>query len=282
MFLIKKIGLAMLMTATLMACQDHQASSNAPAQSEQPQTVAPKKAYRVATDATYPPFEFTNERGEIIGLDIDLLNAIAKQQGFEVEYYHHDWDGMFEELKQGKADILASAIAITDEAKEGADLSTHYFASPYAVVALKPEWVKDRAWQTKKIAVGVNDDTEEDLIDEFDIPENQFHSADTLYLGLKDVLKGDAQVAVGDATVMNYRINSPTFTQSNIKFYIKDLQSADPETDKLVFAVKKGNQELLDKINAGLAHLKQTGELDKLLKKWKMHNQPMTASAPSK
>lgn len=264
---------ALACCAILSACGKGNQTAQAPASEVQTASVVQSSGavYRVATDATYPPFEFTDERGEIMGLDIDLLNAIAKQQGFQVEYYHHGWDGMFDELKNGKADILASAIAITDEAKEGADLSQSYFASPYAVVSLHSSDLKNNQWQKKKIAVAVNDDTEEDLIDEYGIAENQFHVTDTLYLSLTDVVKGKAQVAVGDATVMRYRITSPTFVDAKVKFAVQNLVSADPETDKLVFAVAKGNKELLGKINTGLSELKKTGELDRILKKWSVY-----------
>lgn len=242
------------------------ASAASAVQSTQP-------VYRVATDATYPPFEFTNEQGDIIGLDIDLLNAIAKKQGFRVEYYHHGWDSLFNELKSNQADILASAIAITDEAKKDADLSSSYFASPYAVVALKPDNLQNNKWQKQTIAVGANEDTQDDLIAEYGISKDKFHRAETLYLGITNVLNGHADVVVGDATVMRYHINSPTFKEKHIHFTLQDLVSADPETDKLVFAVKKGNTELLAKIDAGLTELKQSGELDKILHKWLTHQE---------
>lgn len=222
--------------------------------------------YRVAVDATYPPFEFYDEHGVMVGLDINLLNAIAQKEGFKVEYYHHPWQNMFNELKNGQADIIASAVAITDESKKSADLSDSYFTSPYAIAVLKKENIS--GWRKLKISSGQNEDAIDDLQNEYHVPFSQIQAVDTVYLSLQKVVKGMADVAFGDATVMRYRVNSPTFKNRNINFMVQNIASADPETDKLVFAVKKGNKELLDKINAGLAELKKSGELDKILKKW--------------
>lgn len=260
---------AMVCSLMLSACG--QSETAKPANQAASTAQSNEKVYRVATDATYPPFEFTNERGDFIGLDIDLLNAIAEKQGFRVEYYHHGWDGMFDELKNGKADILASAIAVTDEAKENAALSESYFATPYAVVALNADYLKDNQWKKKRIIVGSNDDMQEILTEEHNVAAQQIQTADTLYLGLTDLVQGKADVVAGDATVMRYRINSPTFTNANIKFSLQDLTSAEPENDKLVFAVKQGNTELLTKINVGLAQLKQSGELNTILQKWSVN-----------
>lgn len=239
-----------------------------------PDTAATKKRtpkdtrplYTVATDATYPPFEFY-QRGKLIGLDIDLLNAIAENQGFRVQYYHHRWDGMFDQLN-GKADIIASAVAITEESKQAATLSHEYYRTPYLAATLEARYLK--GWQHHKIAAARNEDTIDDLQEEYGVREQNIVPADTVYLSLTDLAKGNAEVTVGDATVLQYYINSPTFR--NYRFHTKILPSADPETDKLVFAVAKGNTALRDQINAGLAQLKRDGTLNKILHKWRQYD----------
>ncbi|MDO5356905.1 MAG: transporter substrate-binding domain-containing protein [Conchiformibius sp.] len=225
--------------------------------------------YRVATDATYPPFEFRNHRGEIIGMDIDLLDAIAADQGFKVEYYHHDWEGMFSQLTGKQADILASAVAVNDESREHADLSEHYYRSPYRVVSLKKENLDKLAWTKKQIAVAANDDTAEDMRERYPIAAGQIHASESLYLSLTALVKGEADSAVGDSTVMQYYMNSPTFKDHGYHFVSDTLPSATPESANLVFAVQKGNTELLSKINAGLRKLKQNGKYDEIMQKWR-------------
>ncbi|RRD91659.1 hypothetical protein EII21_01145 [Conchiformibius steedae] len=225
--------------------------------------------YTVATDATYPPFEFYDDKGNIIGLDVDLLNAIAEDQGFQVRYYHYGWKGIFGQLKDS-ADIIASAVAITEESKKAADLSDEYYRSPYMAVSLMPDALKK--WKQHKISASHNEDTIADLQAEYKIAGHNILPADTIYLSLTNLLKKQADITVADATVLQYYINSATFT--GYEFHTQPLPSANPETDKLVFAVAKGNEELLEKINTGLKHIRENGKLDEILQRWRQHLPP--------
>ena len=82
---------------------------------------------KVGTNAEYPPFESVDETGKVIGLDIDVMNAIAKAAGFEVEFVNTRWDGIFVALSSGEFDAVASAATITDERKQAVDFSDPYF-----------------------------------------------------------------------------------------------------------------------------------------------------------
>ena len=263
---MKKLFLMLFAACGLSACSP-QPVSTAPKQSTASAAsaaVSDLPVYTVATDATYPPFEFYDNQGNIIGLDIDLLNAIAEDQGFQVRYYHHGWEGIFGQLKDS-ADIIASAIAITEESKNAADLSNEYYRSPYMVVSLSPDALKQ--WKQQKISAAYNEDTIDDLQAEYKVASQNILPADTIYLSLTNLLKKQADIAVADATVLQYYIHSTTF--AGYEFHTRPLPSADPETDKLVFAVAKGNTELLDKINTGLANVQKSGKLDEILYRWR-------------
>src|SRR5436189_5502522 len=92
----------------LCACSK-QASAPAAAR---PQAAA--KVYLVGTDAAYAPFESQNEKGEIVGFDIDVVSAAAKKAGLAVKFVNTPWEGIFNALNQGDRDLLVSAITITD------------------------------------------------------------------------------------------------------------------------------------------------------------------------
>lgn len=261
---MKKLFLMLFVACGLAACSPAAEQSTASAASTSSLPV-----YTVATDATYPPFEFYDGQGNLIGLDIDLLNAIAQDQGFQVRYYHHKWNGIFGQLK-GNADIIASAIAVTEESKNAADLSDEYYRSPYMVVSLLPDALKQ--WKQQKISAAHNEDTIDDLKTEYQVAGQNILPADTVYLSLTNLLKKRADVAVADATVVQYYINGATF--ANYQFHTQPLHSANPETEKLVFAVAKGNTELLAKINAGLANMRKNGKLDEILRRWRQNQRP--------
>ncbi|MCC7352596.1 MAG: transporter substrate-binding domain-containing protein, partial [Anaerolineae bacterium] len=94
----------------------------------------PKK-YVVATDATWPPFEYVDEQTkQIVGFDIDLLNAIAKEGGFEIEYKNVPFDPLLAGMASGQYDAAISSITITDERKQNMLFSDPYVAAGQLVV----------------------------------------------------------------------------------------------------------------------------------------------------
>jgi len=91
----------------------------------------------VATDATWPPMEYVDENKNIVGFDIDLVNEIAKAQGFEVEFKNTAWDGIFAGLATGNYQVIASSVTITDERKETMDFSDGYVNAGQVLVVRK-------------------------------------------------------------------------------------------------------------------------------------------------
>ncbi len=76
------------------------------------------KVLRIGTNAEFAPFESLNEKQEIHGFDIDLLNEMAKAGGFKVEFKHTPWEGIFAALGNGDVDVVASAVTITEDRKK--------------------------------------------------------------------------------------------------------------------------------------------------------------------
>ena len=103
------------------------ATAAAPASEAAAPAPAAPRWYVVGTDAAYAPFESQNEKGEIVGFDIDVVNAVAKKAGFEVKFVNTPWEGIFNTLQQGDRDFLVSAITITDERKQTMDFTNPYF-----------------------------------------------------------------------------------------------------------------------------------------------------------
>ena len=81
----------------------------------------------VGTDAAYAPFEGQNEKGEIVGFDVDVVQAIAAKAGIQVKFVNTPWEGIFNTLQQGDRDMVVSAVTITDERKQTMDFSAPYF-----------------------------------------------------------------------------------------------------------------------------------------------------------
>jgi polar amino acid transport system substrate-binding protein len=223
----------------------------------------PAKVYAVGTDAAYAPFESQNEKGEIVGLTVDVVNAVAKKAGIEVKFVNTPWEGIFNSLQQGDRDMLASSITITDERKQSMDFTNPYFDA-YQLIAVKATSKVAKFDDLKKLKVGVQTGTTGDeavtkLQGKNSTNIKRFESTP---LALKELEAGGVEAVVADnGVVINYVTNNP-----GAKFRTVSDKSFAPE--QYGFAVKKGNTELLDKLNKGLADIKADGSYAQIYAKY--------------
>lgn len=266
----------MAIACVLSACSPQSSQSHSSSQSNNPPRSASAVAseananlptYDVITDAAYPPFDLIDGRGHVIGFEMDLLDAIAADQHFKVNYRLQSWDGMFDELKNNQAHIISNAIVISDDEDSVALLTQSYMQSNDCLVARNPEHLNN--WQTRRIAVAENEDYHETLQERFYVQEKHFVRTATPYLGVKALVNGEADMVASDCSVLTYYTSSPTF--ANFQFHQKVLPSlASAEDISLVFAVNKQHPELVEKINKGLDNVKKNGQYDQILSKWRL------------
>ncbi len=251
------------------------ATAAAPASAAAPAPApAPAKVYAVGTDAAYAPFESQNEKGEIVGFDIDVVTAVAKKAGIEVKFVNTPWEGIFNTLTQGDRDLLVSSITITDERKQTMDFSSPYFDAAQ-LIAVKQNSRIAKFDDLKKLKVGVQTGTTGDevvskLQGKTSTNIKRFESTP---LALKELEAGGVDAVVADnGVVINYVTNN-----SGGKFKTVSDPAFAPEQYGL--AVKKGNAELLAKLNKGLADIKADGSYDQIFTKY--FGAPKGAAAPA-
>lgn len=151
------------------------------------------------TDIPYPPFEMRSEDSEIIGMEIEIFNAIAKDQKFNIEYAPHTWEGIFDKMNNGEAKFVVSAVTITNEAKEKALLSEPYYFSPYRVVSLNK--AKLDKWENQKIGISASEDLADEL-PKLGIKANNLTTYTTVFMALSGLIRGEVDVVVADSTVL--------------------------------------------------------------------------------
>jgi polar amino acid transport system substrate-binding protein len=235
----------------------------------------PAKVYTVGTDAAYAPFESQNEKGEIVGFDIEVVSAIAAKAGFEVKFVNTPWEGMFNTLGNGDRDILVSAITINEERKGTMDFSDPYF-NAQQLIAVKENSKVSKFADLKKLKVGVQTGTTGDeavskLLGKTNTNIKRFESTP---LALKELEAGGVDAVVADnGVVVNYVANN---TASKFKSV---ADSAAFESEQYGIAVKKGNAELLGLINKGLATIRADGSYDQIYTKY--FGAPPAAAAPA-
>jgi len=237
---------------------------------------APVKVFVVGTDAAYAPFESQNEKGEIVGFDIDVVKAIAAKAGIEVKFVNTPWEGIFNALGQGDRDLLVSAVTITDERKQTMDFTDPYFDA-VQLIAVKESSKVAKFADLKKLKVGVQTGTTGDeavskLLGKTNTNIKRFESTP---LALKELESGGLDAVVADnGVVINYVANNP-----GGKF--KTVSDKDFVPEQYGIPVKKGNTELLAKLNKGLADIKADGTYDQIYTKYFGAPPAKAAEAPA-
>ncbi|MDK2892000.1 basic amino acid ABC transporter substrate-binding protein [Methanohalophilus sp.] len=219
--------------------------------------------YYVGTEPTFPPFEYTDETGEIIGFDIDLIKAIAADQGFEVEIQPIGFDALIPALQGGNIDIAASGMTITEEREKEVDFSAPYINAglALAVAADNDEilGVDDLQGKIAAVQVGTTGSMKaHELLDAGILSEvKEFSTVDVVMM---ELISGGADVVINDLPV----------TEAYIKQQPGKIKIVDDKltSESYGFAVKEGNKELLDMINTGLQNVIADGTYDELLAKY--------------
>jgi ABC-type amino acid transport substrate-binding protein len=217
--------------------------------------------YIVGTEAQFPPFEIVDSQGNIVGFDIDLLNAIAEDQGFKVKYLDQDFAGLIPALQTGNIDIIASGMTITDERAKQVNFSEPYITAGLALAVTVDRndinSVDDLKGKTVAVQTGSTGfDKAEELKKAGIITEiKDFPHVDE---AIEELKIGGADAMINDLPVTNAFIAAQPGV---IKIVGKPLNS-----ESYGFAVRTGNTELLNKINTGLKDVKNSGKYDQLLK----------------
>jgi polar amino acid transport system substrate-binding protein len=263
----------------LMAgCGKKDAAGGAASAAASAASAAAVKPVVVGTDAAYAPFESQNEKAEIVGFDIDVVKAVAKKAGFEVKFINTPWEGIFNALLQGDRDLVASAVTSTPERRQTMDFSDPYFDAQQ-LIAVKQASKVAKFNDLKALKVGVQTGTTGDEV----ITKLQGKTSPNIKrfestpLALKELEAGGVDAVVADnGVIVHYVANNPGGQFKTI---------ADPSfaTERYGIALKKGNAELLAKVNFGLAGIKADGTYQAIYAKYfgEAAAAALAASAPA-
>ncbi len=254
------VGILILGLVAVSGCTDSAQGSDT-----SDETVEEVPTYIVGTEPYFPPFEYADENNsnEIIGFDVDLINAIAEDQGFEIEWKDLEFDALIPALQSGQIDIIVSGMTITEEREESVDFSDPYINAGLALaVAADNEEIQGVDDLEGKVAVVQQGSTGAAKADEF---KEEGLIDEVIYLAhVSDIVlsiqNGRADFMINDLPVTKSYISQ---NPGVIKIVDDQLQS-----ESYGFAVKSGNTELLEKLNAGLENVKADGTYDEIMEKY--------------
>lgn len=267
---ILTIALVGLMAASLAACgkANETQTSNAASESAsdgkaesksdgttQIKTVEAGKL-TLATNAEFPPYEY-HDGDKIVGIDMDIADAIAKKLGLEVQIEDIAFDSVILEVTSGKADIGLAGISATDERKQSVDFSDTYTTSKQLIIVKDDSPItgsKDLEGKT----VGVQTGTTGDILasDIKDVKPERYDKG-------MDAVQALSQGKV-DAVIIDSEV-AKKFVEETSGLKVLDEAFAD---ENYAIAIKKGNKELLDSVNKALSELKSDGTIDSIIAKY--------------
>ena len=234
-----------------------QAEDTTAAESEAAASASGKK-YVINTDTTFAPFEFENDKGEMVGIDLDILKAIAEDQGFEYEVIPVGFSAAVTALEAGECDGVIAGMSITDERAAKYDFSEPYYDSGVGMAVLQGSDITTYD-QLKGQNVAAKIGTEgctfaESIADQYGFEVTQFESSSDMY---QAVLGGEAVACFEDYPVIGYEISRglgltlPTPMEKGSSYGFATLKGANPE--------------LVEMFNKGLENIKADGTYDKIL-----------------
>lgn len=237
------------------------ASAEATAEEAAEAPAASDKTWVIATDTVFKPFEYTDASGNFVGIDVDILAAVAEDQGFKYELQSLGWDGAVAAVQAGQADaIIAGATIKQERIDSGWIFSEGYFdATQTFVVAADSDITSFEGLSGKNVAVKngtAGADFAESLKDEYGFTVTVFEDSPTMY---QDVLNGNSAACVEDTPIM-----AASIKEGGLALQIPE--GMESEGAPYGFAIMNAdNQELLDMFNAGLANIKANGKYDEIL-----------------
>lgn len=225
-------------------------------------TAMAAEKYKVASDCTWPPMEYLDDNKQPIGYGVEYIKEVAKEAGIDVEVQNIAWDGIFGGVATGKYDIVASSTTITPERQQQFDFTIPYYNVSQAVVLPAGQDIKSLN-DLKGKKVGGQIGTTGIFVMRKADPDAQIREYDDVGLAIQDLLGGRIDAVICDDPVAMYYVNKKPDTAGKLNLSFKT-----DANESYGFTVKKGRQDLVDKLNKGIEKVKASGKEAELIKKW--------------
>ena len=220
--------------------------------------------YAIGTDTAFRPFEYTDETGTLVGIDVEILAAIAEDQGFTYTIEPLGWDASIAACQAGQKDGMIAGASITQERKDsGWIFSDGYFtANQSMAVAAGSDTTGFDALSGKSVAVKIgtqSKDYADSLAEQYGFTVTTFESSPDVY---QAVISGTCAACFDDTPILADYIKS-----NGVPLQIVDgTGNEGAEYGMAVFSADK--QDPIDKFNAGLANIKASGKYDEIIAKY--------------
>ena len=253
---ISALFLAVAMTATCFA-------SCGKSEDKKDDGKAEGKTWVIATDTVFKPFEYTDASGNFVGIDVDIVAAIAEDQGFEYKLNSLGWDASIAACQAGQADAMIAGASITEKRKSTGWIFSDGYYTATQCMAVAPDSTIASFENLRGKTVAVKNGTEgktyaESLKDQYGFEITILEDSPTMY---QAVVGGQAAACFEDTPIMKASIKDGVD--------LKIVDGSENEGSPYGLAVcSSDKQEILDMFNAGLKNIKANGKYDEIISKY--------------
>ncbi|GIN22221.1 MAG TPA: amino acid ABC transporter substrate-binding protein [Bacillus bacterium] len=253
------LALAMLWMLFLVACGSKETDGGGE-KTESGDGLKKAGVLRVGFEGTYRPFNFMgDDNKEYEGFDVDISNELAKRMGVETEFVATSWDSLIGGLKSDKFDVIIAQMTVTDERKKSVEFTDPYVVTGSVLITRKDtdNITKLEDIKGKKVGTGTGT-TFAEVAESVDGAKVTLYKTVNEYL--QDLINGRLDVIINDQLLMSYNIKEEELP---VKITSDILNE-----DEIAMAVKKGNTELVERLNKELASMIEDGTYEEIYRKW--------------
>lgn len=222
-----------------------------------------KTSYVIAHDATWPPLEFVDENGVLVGFEVDLVREVSRRTGVKLESRNVAWDGIFAGLLNGQYDAIASSVTITAERQQQFDFTVPVLKVTQSILVRSDAEQLASQSSLRFKRVGVQIGTTGGYAIE-NIEGITVRSYDEIGLAVEDLLNRNLDAVVCDSIIASdFVLSNPNYVG---RLNVSGTASSDIE--ELAWVVKKNNHLLRDLLSNTLKEMEEDGTTAALKAKW--------------
>ncbi len=205
----------------------------------------------VAVDSgDWAPMKMKGAQGELAGFEIDMINAISSEAGFQVKIIEVGWEKIFDDLDQGKCDAIMSSVSITDKRKEKFDFTQPYFSAEQLLVV--PKALALSSLKGKTIAA-FEAKTGAIVLKKSELIEKKFYPVGETQKAFNDLEDGKIDGIICDTPLaINYCFRRDAYLGKFAVASERTVLGKPSEKEEYAMVVKKGNKDTLAVLNKGI------------------------------
>jgi polar amino acid transport system substrate-binding protein len=266
---IKLMSLLVLTSAIFVGCSNKDnAQTPAPAENNNAQAKEETETLIMGLDDTFAPMGFRDEKGELVGFDIDLANEVSERIKTKIEFQPIDWSMKETELNQGNIDFIWNGYTVTEERKEKVSFTKPYLENSQIIVTMADSAVNTKAdLKDKMIAVQAESSALDAINAEPDFVASvkELVEFSTNNEAFNDLEAGRSDALVVDEVLARYYMKQ----KGQEKYKVLEENFGDEE---YAVGLRKDDTELLAKVDAALEEMKSDGTYEEIYSKWFSEN----------